>query len=86
MYMTNVTPHTEAIHNQLEYFNELCLIVMQYIMVFFISGSQINPELQWDIGTGVMFLVGFVFAVNVIALLYLSVNRLIYFYRIRKAR
>jgi len=33
-----------------------------------------------------MFLVGFVFAVNVIVLLYLSVKRLIYFYRIRKAR
>ena len=79
-------PHEQPIHNWLEYFNELCLIMMQYVMVFFISDTGIAPELQYDIGSVAMGLVAFVFAVNVIALLYLSVTRLIFFYRVRKAR
>ena len=45
MYLTNVMPHEEAIHNKLEYFNELCLILMQYVMVFFIADTGITPEL-----------------------------------------
>ncbi len=59
---------------------------MQYVMVFFISDMDIAPELQWDIGSVAMSLVAFIFAVNVIALIYLCVMRLAFFYRVRKAR
>ena len=72
-YMTSVTPHEEAIHNQLEYFNELCVIAIQHIMFFFIAGSGLDPELQWDFGTLVILIVAFVFAVNFIALIFLTV-------------
>ena len=47
IYVTMVKPHTEGIHNRLEQFNELCLIALQYSMVFFIPGGSVDPEDQW---------------------------------------
>ena len=85
-YMTQVRPHEEKIHNRLEYFNELCVITMQYTMIYFLSGSGINPEIQWEIGIAVMTLVGFVFFVNMIALFYLTISKAIFWLRIRKIR
>ena len=84
--MTLVVPHEETIHNRLEYFNELCLITMQYMMIFFISGSDLDPEFQWEVGKAVMSLVGLVFVTNVIALIYLTVCRIVFWCRVRKAR
>ena len=72
-YMTRIVPHEEAIHNGLEYFNELCVILIQYMMIFFISGSGLDPELQWDFGIAVISIVGVVFGVNVIALIFLTI-------------
>ena len=84
--MTRVVPHEEAIHNRLEYFNELCVIGIQYMMIFFISGTGLDPELQWDFGIVVIFIVALVFVVNVIALIFLTVLRIIFWCRVRKAR
>ena len=85
-YMTSVNPHVESIHNRLEYFNELCVISMQYTMIFFISGSGVDPEIQWNIGIAVMALVCFVFLVNVLALVYLTMSKLMLWCRVKKAR
>ena len=84
--MTHVVPHEETIHNRLEYFNELCVITMQYLLIFFLPGSFLAPQFQWDIGTVVMVLVGGVFVVNVAALIFLTVNRIIFKCKVRKAR
>ena len=43
VYIVLVRPHEASIHNWLECFNELCMIVVQYLIVFFIS-SIIDPE------------------------------------------
>ena len=75
-----------AIHNRLEYFNELCLILMQYMMIFFIAGSTVDPEEQWVIGSFSMVLLGFVFFVNVVALMYLMVCRCMWLWKLRKSR
>ena len=84
--MTRVMPHEETIHNRLEFFNELCVIGIQHMMIFFVSGSGLDPELQWDFGIVVIAIVALVFAVNVIALIYLTVQRIIFWCRVRKAR
>lgn len=62
------------------------LITMTYMMYFFIAGSTVDPEHQWTIGYVTMFLLAFVFFVNVIALIYMTVCRLRFFYKVRKAR
>ena len=61
---------------------------MQYMMFFFISSSsgRVDPEHQWHIGTAVMGLVAFVFLVNVITIIYLTVMRIIFWCKVRKAR
>ena len=76
-YMTSVRPHEETIHNKLEYINELCVISMQYSMIHFISGSGIDPKIQWNIGIAAMVLIGTVFLVNIIVLIYLFICRTI---------
>ena len=85
-YMTSVVPHEENIHNRLEYFDELCLILILYMMTFFLAGSDLDPMLQWDIGSFVMGIVFTVFVVHVIALIYLTIVRVIFWCRVRKAR
>ena len=85
-YMTSVRPHEETIHNKLEYFNELCVITMQYCMIYFISGSGVDPKIQWNIGIAAMVLVGFVFLVNMIALFYLTITRAILWFKRRAMR
>jgi len=74
------------IHNRLELFNELCFITMQYLMIFFIPSSGVDPEVQWKIGDVTMGLVGFVFLVNFIVLIYLTVSRIMLIFRVRKAK
>ena len=56
------------------------------MMVFFVAGSDLDPELQWDVGTFVIVIVGVIFLVNVLALIYLSVLRIMFWCRIRKHR
>ena len=85
-YMTSVVPHEENIYNRLEYFAELCIILILYMMIFFLTGSDLDPLLQWDIGNFVIGIVFTVFAVNMMTLIYLTILRLILWCRIRKAR
>ena len=84
--MTSVRPHEEKIYTKLEQFNELCLITMQYSMIYFLSGNGLDPKIQWDIGIAVMSLVGFVFLVNMIVLFYLAICRTILWLKGRKAK
>lgn len=85
-YMTLARPHEERIHNYLELVNELCLILIQYMMVFFVTGSDMEPELQWDVGTFIIGIVGTIFLINVLALIYLSIAKIMFCCRVRKAR
>ena len=62
------------------------LITMTYMMYFFIAESTVDPEHQWTIGYVTMFLLAFVFFVNWIALIYMTVCRLCFFYKVKKAR
>ena len=75
-YISLTMPHTETIHNKLEYLNEICIISLQYTAVLFIYGSDMNPEVQWEIGKFIMSLVTFIFVVNFLTLIYLNVKRL----------
>ena len=84
--MTLVKPHTEVIHNALEYFNELSVLMMQYLMIFFLAGGQVEPEHQWQIGFAGMAILGLVFSVNIVALMYLTIRRIYIFCKLRKAR
>ena len=43
-YITNVMPHTEPMHNKLEYFNEFCVIAMQYMAMNFIQDVNMSVE------------------------------------------
>ena len=43
-YIAMCKPHEEVIHNGLEIFNELCLITMQYFIIFYIGGLYVEPE------------------------------------------
>ena len=85
-YMTSAMPHEESIHNRLEFFDELCIIAIQYMMLFFLTGGDVDPEFQWEAGTYIIGIVIAVFAVNVLSLIYLSVLRVIFWCRVRKAR
>lgn len=85
-YITSVEPHEEAIHNRLEIFNEFCVIMLQYLMIFHLYGSEVDPELQWHVGTATMSLIGFIFFVNFVALVYLAVSRICFMLRVRKAK
>ena len=44
--------------------------------LLFIDGINIDPEVQWDIGKFIMSLVTFIFVVNFLTLIYLTVKRL----------
>ena len=44
MYMVHAVPYEGHVHNKLEYFNELCLISMQYMMIFFVPGGLIEAD------------------------------------------
>ena len=85
-YMTSALPHEENIHNTLELFDELCLIAIQYMMVFFLTGGDVDPEFQWEVGTYIIGIVIAVFAVNVLSLIYLTIMRIMFWCRVRKAR
>ena len=79
-YLTNVKPHEAPMHNILECFNELGLIVIQYMMFFFLVGT-LEPENQWDYGTATTAIIAFVFLVNIIVLATITVKRLRLWFR-----
>ena len=85
-YMTLVRPHEEAIHNRLEYFNELAIISIQYMMLFFAANGVVDPETQWIVGFAVTAIFGLVFCVNMAALFYLTCNKIKTFCRMRKLK
>ena len=84
--MILVVPHEGDIDNKIEYFNEICLINMQYLMVFFVPGSLIEPNVQWDIGIVSMVLLALIFTVNLLTLFHLTVIKIRLWCRKRKAR
>ena len=56
--------------NKLEYYNELCLIVMQYMILFFALDFDITIEAQWQLGNVSIAVIIFSFALNLLPLLY----------------
>ena len=60
--------------------------MMQYLMIFFIARGQVDPEHQWQIGYAGMAILGLVFGVNMMALLYLTTRRIYIFCKLRMAR
>ena len=86
LYMWHAFPHEGLIHNRLEYFNELCLICMQYIMVFFIQHSIISPEIQYEVGKLSIFLLILIFVVNLSSLVYLTIYKIRLWCRALKAK
>ena len=62
------------------------IISLQYLMYFFMAGSIVEPEYQWSISSAAIVILVLIFFVNFIALVYLTVCRLCFFWRVRKAR
>ena len=86
-YVIYQRPHEGHIHNQLEYFNELCLVAMQYAMVFFIPlGGLTDPEFQWKVGNYAVAILGIIFAVNILSLIYITVRKIKFWLRVKKVR
>ena len=86
-YVIYQTPHEGHIHNKLEYFNELCLVAMQYAMVFFIPlGGLTDPEFQWSVGNYSVALLGIIFAVNILTLIYITVRKIKFWLRVKRVR
>ena len=44
LYITNVRPYTDPLHNRLEYVNEHCLIMMQYMSMCFLLDVNLSIE------------------------------------------
>ena len=85
-YITHAKPHADNIHNWLEYFNELCLIVMQYLMFVFLPGGVIEPEAQWQMGYFSMGLLAFLFLVNIVCLVGMTVAKVKFWVKVRRAK
>ena len=76
----------ESLLNKLENFNELCLIVMIYIMFFFVKARQLYSSEVWDAGTATITLLGIIFLFNLIYLLGTTVKKFILHAKLSKIR
>lgn len=85
-YISHARPHADRVHNILENFNEICLIVLQYTMLFFLPGSTVQPQAQWQLGNFSMALLALVFVVNITALVVLTIMKLMFWLKVRRAR
>ena len=85
-YMIDCVPHEEKNYNRLEVFAELCLIILQNIMILFIVGSNFDPLLQWNLGYVLTVTVVTVFLANLLFLIYSNCLKIIAFCRQRKAK
>lgn len=60
---------------------------MQYAMVFFIPlGGLTDPEFQWNVGNYAVAILGIIFAVNILSLIYITVRKIKFWLRVKKVR
>ena len=79
-YMVHFWPHEAPLDNWLEFFNEICLILLQYSMIFYI-GNTVDPLDQWKIGYCSMTVIAVIFFVNFAILVYLTIYKLKLWYK-----
>ena len=73
-------------YNKLEYINELCLIVMQYMTLFFVLDFDITVEAQWQLGNVSIAVIIFSFVINLLPLLYDNAHGIKLKIKIEKAK
>lgn len=76
VYMARVRPHEETLHNRLEYFNELGLIWIQYMMFIVLLAKYVSVEIMWSTSWAVTGFIGLVFCVNIGILIFDNVKKL----------
>ena len=73
-------------YNKLEYINELCLIVLQYMTLFFVLDFDITVEAQWQLGNVSIAVIIFSFVINLLPLLYDNAHGIKLKIKIEKAK
>ena len=86
MYIAREKPHEGPVHNDIEQFNEISIIVLQYHMIFFVEGSGLDPKFQWSIGQIFTYFVGLIFLVNFAALIYMTIKKVMLWIKSIKKR
>jgi len=77
VYLYYARSHTEPILNTLECFNELCLIGLLYIMIFFIKRHHLDPVLVWNAGLAALALLSLMFFFNFVYLIVSSIGKML---------
>ena len=77
IYLVHARANTEPIINMLEYFNEVCLIAILHLMLFFVRSNQLDGIAVWDAGIGVIVMISLMFFVNFLYLIVTSIKGLI---------
>ena len=67
-YLIHADANMEKILNRLEYFNELCFILMLHVMMFFVQRNQLDPIVMWDAGSATIAIIGTMFLFNFVYL------------------
>ena len=73
-------------NNQIEFVNEMGIIILQYFMLCFIKGVRVRPESQPPLGTVCIYIIVVFFVINVVPMLVPTARRLIMFLRARKSK
>ena len=85
-YMALIKPHSEMIHNKLEFVNEGLLIAIQYMMIIILLAKEVGTEYQWATGFTVSGLVALIFLINISVLVYLNIRKIKVFLRLRRLK
>ena len=64
IYLVHAKANTESFVNMLEYFNEICMIFIIHVMLFFNTANQLASVVIWDAGIAMMALISFMFFWN----------------------
>lgn len=76
-YLAHAQPNIETSMNWLETFNEVAVVLLHYIMLFFVYGTAVEPATQWEAGNAAVTLIAVVFCANIVYLV-LTVGRKIF--------
>ena len=68
-YVINSYPHVDPLHNDLEIFNEMLIIMLTYSMFGFIEESLLTRSQQWVLGLYASALIISILAVNFFVIL-----------------
>ena len=84
--MALLKPHSEMIHNKLEFVNEGLLITIQYMMIIILLAKEVGTEFQWATGFVVSGLIALIFLINITVLVYLTIHKIKVFLRLRRLK